>query len=169
MDGKLERLAQVLQQLLDLNRELLAVCENKRRALATMDLDGLQETMRQEESLAGRVASLEQVRRELVEELMPDATGARRPARDTLLSHIIERTAEPARTRLAGLRRELINVLSRLKEANTTNQVVSRRSIRHFRDMLGLMSGVGRADERYRRDGSLRREELPSALVDQIA
>ena len=165
---QLEKLVEILQDLLDANRELLQVCGRKRKMLAAMDLDGLQEVMQTEQDLAGRIALLEERRRTVVSDLMPPDGSPRRLGKDVLLRQIIDVTPEPDRSKLAGLRHELLDVLYELRESNTTNQIVSRRSLKHFRDMLGLLTGRSADDQRYDRAGTMRREALPSTVVDHV-
>lgn len=168
MAGKHEKLAEVLQSLLDVNRQLLGVCGHKRKMLAAMDLDGLQDVMRTEQTLVASIMSLEESRQVLVSELLGPETSRRRLGKDVLLRRIIEQTPEPERSRLATLRQELLDVLYELRDSNTTNQIVSRRSLKHFRDMLGLLSGQPITDARYNRGGAIHRNVLPSTLVDHV-
>lgn len=165
---KLEKLTEVLQSLLEANRELLSVCEAKRKMLAAMDLDGLQGVMQTEQRLAARVMALEESRKNLVMGLLRPEARPRRLGKDVLLRQIIGQAPEPARSRLATLRQELLEALYALRESNTSNQIVSRRSLKHFRDMLGLLSGQPVADQRYDRGGTVRQEALPSTLVDHV-
>ncbi|HUW57393.1 MAG TPA: hypothetical protein VMZ92_12220, partial [Planctomycetota bacterium] len=95
----------------------------------------------------------------------PGATGGY----DGSLERLIEGLDEPGRTRLSVLRTTLAEVMKELQFVNVTNSIVSRRSLQHFRELLGLLSGTGPGDGRYDRTGTVRRRLGGSTLVNQIA
>ena len=171
MTGELTELTGVLEKLADAGRALLDVSKRKCAGLAGMKLELIQQTTEQEETLTTRMRELNERRRTLVASLTgePPAPSGRAAAHDGSLDRLIEGLDEPERTRLSVLRTELGTVMKDLQFVNVTNSIVSRRSLQHFRELLGLLSGAGTADSRYDRTGTMRRRLGPSALVNKIA
>lgn len=171
MRGELSELVRVLEGLIDAGKALLGASKRKCRALGAMKLEQIQQTTDQEAQLAERIAGLNARYREIVasmegEVTSPSGTDA---GHDASLARLIERLEEPDRTRLSVLRQQVGAVMKDVKFANVTNGIVSRRSLKHFREMLGLLSGAGLADEGYTRAGTVQRRFGPSRLVNQIA
>ena len=162
--GNLEKLIGVLEGLLEVNRKLLSVYAGKRRMLAAMDLDGLQALMQSEQRLTARVMSLEESRKNLVIGLLQPEFRPRRLGKDVLLRQVIEQTSDPARSMLAMLRRQLLAVLQSQREASTSSQLASRRSLKHFRDMLELHHAGAVAAGHHTLAHRGQREMLPSRL-----
>ena len=171
MTAELVELISVLEQLLDAGRALLDASGRKCSALARMKLDLIQETTEQEEALTNRMQALNERRRELTVTLTGEAPPASSSAaaHDGSLGRLIEQLEEPERTKVSVLRTELGEVMKELQFTNITNSIVSRRSLQHFRELLGLLSGAGPGDGRYDRRGTLSRNLGASGLINQIA
>ncbi len=133
---RLEQLIRLLQELLDLNRRLLALSERKRTMLTALDLDGLHAVMRAHQDLSTRILVLEESERELVTSLLLPDLPARPLGRDVLLRRVIEHAPDPARSRLELLRSELLDVLCSLTESHTTSRIVSRKALSRFQGVF---------------------------------
>jgi flagellar biosynthesis/type III secretory pathway chaperone len=70
---------------------------------------------------------------------------------------------------VAVLRRELGETMKELQHVNITNTIVSRRSLRHFKELLGLVSGGSAVQSTYAHPGKPTREFSPTGLVDHTA
>jgi hypothetical protein len=158
------RAVDLLQELVNTGRELLDALRRKTEALAATDLKRIVEVIAEEEVLAQRFACGRDALRTMVTEAS-DEEALHEPT----LTKLIEGSAEPVRVDLLSLKRELSKVMREIELVNVTNGIVSRRSLRHFCDMLGLLSGAGRADRRYTASGSLTQRLRASNVVNHIA
>jgi len=171
MTRDFDKFIEVMQRMVDSGRALHDASKRKCSALAGMNLDAIHQTTEQEGMLTGRMRELNRERRELLETLTgtKGSGSSTDVAHDTGLDRLLERVDEPQRTRLSVLRRELSDVMKDVQFTNVTNSIVSRRSLRHFQELLGLLSGGGPVDRRYNRKGTVTRQIGPSGLVNQIA
>ena len=171
MRGALNELAGTLERLTDTAKALRDASRRKTEALSRMDLEKIGQSTGEEEQLVQRMASLRDAARTLTQSLTgePQSPSGSDVSHDGSLGRLIEDLDEPDRTRLSVLRAELGEAMKGLQGANVTNSIVSRKSLRHFREMLALLSGAGPVDDSYNRSGQLTRRLGPSRLVNQIA
>ncbi|HUV38241.1 MAG TPA: flagellar protein FlgN [Planctomycetota bacterium] len=171
MRGDLNDLVVTLERLVEAAKALGEASRRKTRALSEMDLEKIAQATRDEEQLTQRMSDLRDTARDLVGVLTgePSSPTGGDVSRDGSLGRLIEGLPEPGRTRLAVLRTALGEAMKGVQNVNVTNSIVSRKSLRHFREMLAVLSGAGPVDDRYNSSGRVTRRLGPSRLVNQIA
>jgi flagellar biosynthesis/type III secretory pathway chaperone len=168
MKRDVEQLVGTLEQMLDTAQALLDASKLKCSSLASMNLDLIQQATEQESALTARMQSLNEARRRLVAELTGEKATAADAAHDGALERLMAGLPEVDRARIAALRGRLGSVMKDIQFVNITNSIVSRRSLRHFQELLSLLSGGG-VDQRYTRRGMMSREAGPRGLLNRIA
>ena len=170
MRHELAELISVLEGLLDTSRSLLDATKHKCKALAAMKLDLITQATEQEEGLVARINQLTDRRRMLLAALTGETPrkGTSDAAHDGTLGRLIEGLDEPERGRIAVLRQQLCDVMKDIQFSNVTNSIVSRRSLRHFRELLGLLSGSGPPDDRYDHRGKVAAGRGPVGLLNHV-
>ena len=168
MRHELEELMEVLDRLAETGRALLGASRRKCQALAAMKLKLIEKSAEQEKELTERVAELNARRRDLVVAITGEepAAGLGDTAHNGSLTRLLEHLDEPERAKIAALRQELSDVMKEVHFANVTNGIVSRRSLKHFRELLGLLSGSGVSEQGYNRSGGMSMRYGPSSLVN---
>ena len=168
MNDRFAELLDALQDIQNLSTGLLEASKRKTAALRTMDLKGIQQANEEEERLAEEIAKRDRVRVALV----ADITGEK-PKRKNGYDPVMDRVATlmevEDRQRLHGLRDEMAAVMKQIQLVNITNSIVSRRSLRHFRELIGVITGNDARDNTYTRRGRMSEDRAPRGLVDHIA
>ena len=171
MNTDVRNLVQVLEQLLDTARALQHASKIKCSALASMDLSRINEATTREEELLEHVRELNNQRRAIVSTITGEEAAASGTdiVHDGSLARLLASLKDPERARISVLREELGDVMKDLQFVNITNSIISRRSLRHYRGLLDLLSGGGPLDHRYNRRGTFAKRSGTSSLVNQTA
>ena len=159
METALEtQLADLLQELLDLQKETLQMLEQKRQLLRQGDVDALASTGEPEQALLRRWEACLQRR----EELLAQGSAQRLPAQN--LERLTAALPRPQREKL-GKQVKLAKSQARLLQHQAlTNWVVVHRCLLHLSQLLEILATGGHPEPTYGKDHS---SLSCGALVDQ--
>ena len=105
----LEQLISYLDDLLRLHRRAATLSERKRSMLVALDLEGLHCAVRSQQEIESHIPLMEEAIRQTATRLLAPYVGSGRLGRDVLLRRIIEIAPEPAASRIAMIRTELLD------------------------------------------------------------
>ncbi len=137
-----------LDQELAVHRQLLAMAEDKRRAVLAGDGRTLSDLVAREEAPLAEAGRLRQVR----DRLLRTAAAMWNLAPAALnLGTLADRASQALAAELRRRAHELRGVLERLKAANDRNQVLIRQGLAVVRDLVGALTGAPAAGAYDRR------------------
>jgi flagellar biosynthesis/type III secretory pathway chaperone len=128
-----ERLAEVLQEEIDLYEEILEIKAREKEALFAFSTTELEATASAQESLAARGGILEMRRIELVRELIPREASTKP---DLHLTDVLEHVSGEHRARLERLGFELVKTCAEVARAQNENAEIIGSSAGYLRDLF---------------------------------
>jgi flagellar biosynthesis/type III secretory pathway chaperone len=144
MDG----LYEVLENLLNLHKSLLALAADKKQALLAGEIDSLVEITHREQKLIKAVSLAEQNRIGIVQELLKEK-GL--PGSEGTLAGLLKTlTSAEEKKRLKIIREQLLGIVSELREANELNQQLLGQSLSFVNANLELLTDSPEEDFVYR-------------------
>lgn len=141
----------VLEQLIELHRELYALAVQKKEVLIKNEITALMELTKQEGKLLKAVEQAEAARMEFVKQLC--AARGLSLANATLQDLIKATTSLEEKNRLQHYREELIGIVSELRQANDLNQQLLEQSLAFIQHNLDLLTAAPEDDYIYRNPG----------------
>ena len=147
-------LEQLLADFIEAHQDLLDVTRQQREAVSAADASQLAACTQRQAEIAGRIATLEQRRREIVVEMLRAHPTLARPGAQPSLESLCPVLPEPARRRAGELARRLRELLKTIKREAGSLRIATMTIIAH---MDGLMTQIGRRlshDGTYDRAGS---------------
>jgi len=165
MDSTLKGLIEVLEDELELHKDLYEKAVSKREAIVSVNMDRLGSILGEEMEIIARVAEAEARRLELVEDLKAKL-GIEKPK--VRLSDIIERIDGPFRGRLAYLKEELTAIVKEVKKMCAHNAELLRYSTEHIDGFIRLIARSAQKNFGYSESGAERRTD-GAVLVDRTA
>jgi flagellar biosynthesis/type III secretory pathway chaperone len=133
----------LLDELTDVQTELLAVLEQKRRLLGQMDSEGLEAIQDREGALVGRLQQCQERRQLLLEQA--SATGTPAPNLRTLA-----RARGNERHRASEPRLQQAQLQARLLQHHAlTNWVIAQKTLLHLTHLLEIVATGGRLQPTY--------------------
>ncbi|MFM1651268.1 flagellar protein FlgN [Brevibacillus sp. B_LB10_24] len=146
---RMDALNEVLENLLNLHRSLLALAADKKRVLLAGEIDALVEITHQEQKLIKAVTLAEQNRIEIVQELLK-AKGL--PGTEGTIAGLLKTlTSAEEKKRLKNIREQLLGIVSELREANELNQQLLGQSLSFVNANLELLTDSPEEDFVYRK------------------
>lgn len=142
---------QLLAEFVGAHQDLLDVTREQRDAVSAADAQRLADCTRRQGEIAGRIALLEQRRRELVVELIRRHPALVRPGAQPTLESICPVLPEPSRRRSRELAARLKDLLLTIRREAAGLRTATMTIIAH---MDGLMTQIGR---RLSHDGTYTR------------
>lgn len=144
-----EQLVDVLHTVLDCYQRLGVIANQRRGAMATLNVTLLQDLLRQEEHQVGRLADLDARRAQLLAEINA-ALGSQQAANVTAIAAA---SKEPLKTRLLTLAAQVRTAAAHWTSQTSINQRISNAANRGFDAVLRIISGAGRQAGLYRANG----------------
>ena len=162
-DRKLDELERLLRELTELQQQLVEAAEAKKDAMRRLDPQRIEQATAVEHALVARVQQVEAARRQLV-----SALSGEQPVGPGALDALGRQVDEPRRSRLAGLRRQVVELAGVLDRLNAINRFVGRHCLEHFQSLLQVLTVGGRTAPVYTARGAVR-PVVGSCLVDRTA
>lgn len=168
--GILKKLANELDILIMLHREMIGHAKEKRKAIVRGDLELLRAITDAEKALADEVKNAEDRRMKIVEEWMSEkGEDAPRPK----LLDIIKQSKGETAEKLAAQRIELLQLIERLSRFNRDNMNMLETSLDYMDTFLRLLTGEDDGDiyEAPVKNGAQKSKKTGArpALVDKRA
>ncbi|MBO8164280.1 MAG: flagellar protein FlgN [Brevibacillus sp.] len=138
----------VLDQLVNLHKELYTLAAQKKEVLIKGDADALLGITKQETKLLRAVEQVEASRMEMVDQICA-AKGL--PLKGATLQELIKSvTSAEEKSRLQQYRGELIRIVSELRQANELNQQLLEQSLSFINHNLELLTDAPEEDYIYK-------------------
>lgn len=126
----------VMDKLNMMHRSLLKLAYHKTEVLKTSNIEGLDETMKNEQSHVAAIAQLEQLRQNAVNEFFKEHQI---PMRDGTISEILTHLAGEEHAQLDDKRKELLLTVDTLRHQNDLNQKLLFQSLQFVNLTLDLL------------------------------
>lgn len=133
----------LLDDLAAVQAELLAVLDEKRRALAQADIAALAELQPREERLSERLAACQARRGELL------ASAEREGLPGESVAKLVNKTAPGKHSKLGGKVKEATARMRLLQHNALANWVLAQRSLLHVSQLLEIIATGGRIQPTY--------------------
>jgi hypothetical protein len=147
-----------LDQLVRLNEKLLGLADQRRQAMISRDAARLEMLLAEERQVGLAIFEEERKRRVTMLQAAADLGRAPREAEAITLAEVAEALGEPARGRLLAQRRRLHELARRTAEANQTMQLLARRFLPYFEELLSALLEGCRGQPSYTADGQAVRQ-----------
>lgn len=147
-------LEQLLADFIEAHQDMLDVTRAQREAVSAADAARLAACTSKQAEIAGRIATLEQRRREIVVEMLRSHPSLARPGTQPSLASLCPVLPEPAKRRAGELASRLRELLKTIKREAGALRIATSTIVAH---MDGLMTQIGRRlshDGTYDRAGS---------------
>lgn len=131
-----KQLSAILDQLIELHRELLTVAQKKRKVVISGQPDALQNLLKEEDALIAKLETVEEERLKCVGQIAPAA----KDVRHVTLQQLLEQTNERERAVIQGQMKRLLQLIEQLKRENELNQTLLRESLQHTRHVLDVIT-----------------------------
>ncbi|NGQ95628.1 flagellar protein FlgN [Brevibacillus sp. SYP-B805] len=141
-------LYETLDNLIHLHQALYTLAAEKKPVLIRGDADALTQITHQEQKLIKAVQTAENTRMELVRELMAERGVT---LREGTISELIQSlTSAEEKVRLARYRNDLLEIVTRLRDANDLNQQLLEQSLSFVQMSLDLLTDRPEEDYVYK-------------------
>lgn len=154
MDKLALELINLLREMLESQRRLLAIAINRREAMQAYDMDRINALAEQEKTETQRGAQLEQKRNDLAirfrQETIRLGMGAAVPFS---VSEITKRCQEPARSQLLVTAAELKSVVEQVERHTRINAKISEAVVKGISRVLKVVTGIAQHAGLYMRNG----------------
>lgn len=131
-----KQLSAILDQLIELHRELLTVAEKKRKVVISGQPDALQNLLKEEDALIAKLETVEEERLKCVGQIAPAA----KDVRHVTLHQLLEQMDERDRTAIQGQMKQLLQLIEQLKRENELNQTLVHESLQHVQHTLNVLT-----------------------------
>ena len=152
-DTRIIRLLEIVNQEIRLFHRLLEILEQEQHALLEDNLDGIEESVVAKQELTQSAKALEIERLECVETLYRALDVG--PGQRTLLRLIEALEREPG-VELNQMREILMDLNTRIRDANTNNAFLIRQSQRYTDRCLSILTGDNGSRGKYGKFGRVR-------------
>jgi len=153
------QLATLLNDILEIQGDLLALLSKKRQLLAESDKDGLAKIAPEEERLAGQLGECVARREHLLDEARNEGFNG-----DTL-SSLARNVGGGRNSQLDGKARQARQQAKLLRTSNLTNWLVIQRTLLHLSQMIEIIATGGQKSPTY---GDKETVQPEGRLVDQV-
>ena len=145
--SKMERLYELLDNLIQLHKALYTLAQQKKEVLIKGDVDELVAITRKEQQLVKGIMAAEMTRQQVVQDLSAEKGFVLEEGR---LAELIKlTTSAEEKQRLASYREELIRVVTQLQHANDLNQQLLKQSLSFVTMTLDLLTDTPEDDYLY--------------------
>lgn len=147
--AQMNRLYEVLDNLVNLHRALYTLAVQKKDVLIKGDIDALNQITQQEQKLIKAVNATESARVQIVQDIFHEKGLSL--TEHTLLELMKTLTGVEEKSRLKEYREELIRIVSELREANELNQQLLEQSLSFVNHTLDLLTDTPEDDFIYKK------------------
>lgn len=144
----METLLDILRQLVDAHRELIAIGEQKKEAIIHNQIDQVSEQVNRETRIIRQMAELEKQRLEATMNFLISRGYSPNP--QVTLSNLIQLVFKAAdKQALYDVRDQLIEATGKLKQIQQVNQDLLTQSLEYIEFSLNMITGYGEEDATY--------------------
>ncbi len=152
MNSTLEQLIGLLKQESDLYRSLQGVLDQEKEAAARSDIQALNETGIEKETILSEIQKKEERRCQLVAGLAEKLGYA---VQDLTLNRISQLVDEPFAGNLRQVSEDFLSVLSRVQSANQRNEQIFKHSLELLRGSFNRLNELMTPNTVYYRTGNI--------------
>ncbi len=164
-------MSQFIAELISLIREeeevltrFLDLLRRQKQFLLANQIDAFRETVAEQERLVGNIRELEARRVSKVKN-MAASTGLRED--EITLTHLIEITLGDVSTELKDLKKNLSQLVERIRRVNKVNELLIKRSLNFIQQSIGWMIDASDVTQVYDPSGKTTRQAPDSVMVNK--
>ena len=162
MELLLNELLSLLEGEISLYGSLLLALQKEKRAVVESNLEELNETNREKESLFLKIRILEEQRITILENLAENLGQSAKNLTLTKLSQLVE---EPQSIQLADCHSRFLSLAQSIQEVNLSNKALLNHSLDLVRSSLTLLSDLMVSNPVYYRTGKIQSGDQSGRLV----
>jgi len=164
VDALLSELIAILNQEIELHKELLSFLQKDRELLVDLCVEGIFESNKKKETCTLKIKMLEESRSLLVDRLSQHFAI---PPQELTLSKIVSLVEEPYRSALDTARSTLTSLIKSIKEVNQGNSLIIKDSLHYFNRSLDFLYCASSASPTYVDNGKIKDPKLFGGLLSK--
>lgn len=164
MDTLLSELIAILDEEIELHKELLSFLHKDRELLVDLCVEEIFENNKKKETCTLKIKMLEESRSLLVDRLSQHYVI---PSRELTLSKIVSLVENPYRSILDAARSTLTSLIKSIKEVNQGNSLIIKDSLYYFKRSLDFLHCASSASPTYVDNGKIKDSKRFGGLLSK--
>ncbi len=164
MDKLINTLIRIIKEEETLLTEFIKLLEEQKKLLVENDVESFEETAVRQEDLVEQIRSLENRRVEIVKEV---ATNTETAESEITLTRLVEMSLGNVSEELADAKKNLTNLVSRIKKMNQVNQYLIKRSLNKTQRTIDFLIDSDEQDITYESNGLIRDRNAKAVLINK--